>query len=233
MINKLSFTALFVVFAVALSLTACSGEDGTLYNDIMTMLGFDMNDYENEAAVRFLDDGDEVYEKIRGIVSILIYDSAHISTFETTREAAAGNIDAILNYMLKSSYSAYSGNAELLKAAETAYPQYHITTLIPKGDFESYVYRYFGGDSSVQHSSSARFTFLSKVNAYTTTGQPADSNVVVTVTGCVETSHTYRADITLSQNGESVDYKSMIMKRDDGTLYMKYLRLAETSDENK
>lgn len=225
--------AICSILAVTLSLTACSGGVATLYKDVMTMLGFDMNDYENEVAVEFLDDDDEVYEKIRGIVSILVYDSVYLSPFETTREAASGNVDAILNYMLKSSYSAYSGNSELLKKAEEAYPQYHITTLIPKEDYESYVYRYFGGDSSVQHSSSARFTFLSKVNAYTTTGQAVSSDVVVTVTNGVETAHTYRATITLSKDDEAAEYAAMIMKRDDGTLYMKYLRLAETSDENE
>lgn len=224
--NKLRLLSGCFVFFVMLSFSSCAGGEGSVYNGIMTMLGFDMNDYENEAAIKFPDSGDEIYGKVEGIVSILVYDSVYLSEFETTRDAAAGNIDAILNYMLKTSYSAYSGNSELLKEAEEIYPQYHITTLIPQADFETYVYRYFGGDSSVQHASSARFTFLSKLNAYTTTGQAATSEVEINITSCVETSHTYRVAFTLSKGEESVDYTSMIMKREDGTLYMKHLRLA-------
>ncbi len=222
--------AFCLLCAVCLSFVSCSGGEGTLYNSVMTMLGFDMNDYENEAAIHFPDKDDEIYGEIEGIISILIYDSVYLSTFETTRDAASGNVDAILNYMLKTSYSAYSGNSALLKEAEELYPQYHITTLIPKADYESYVYRYFGGGSSVQHASSARFTFLTKLNAYTTTGQPVTSEVEVDVTSCVETTHTYRVAFTLSKGSEEVDYTAMIMKREDGTLYMKHLRLAEASD---
>ncbi len=212
-----------------LLLTSCSDGDGSFYNSIMTMLGFDMNDYENEAAIHFPEESEPIFGEVELIVSILIYDSVYLTPFETTRDAASGNIDAILNYMLKTSYSAYSGNSELLKEAEEAYPQYHITTLIPKTDLEGYVYRYFGGDSSVQHASSARFTFLSKLDAYTTTGGAATSEVEIDVTDCVETEHTYRVAFTLTEGDESENYTAMIRKREDGTLYMKHLRLA--SDE--
>lgn len=225
--HNIRICAVCLFCAALLSFTSCSGGEGTVYNSVMTMLGFDMNDYENEAAIRFPEKGDEIYETVEGIVSILVYDSVYLSEFETTRDAASGNIDAILNYMLKTSYSAYSGNSELLKEAEEVYPQYHITTLIPQEDYESYVYRYFGGDSSVQHASSARFTFLTKLNAYTTTGQPVTSDVTVDVTSCVETAHTYRVEFSLEKGNESENYTAMIMKREDGTLYMKHLRLAE------
>ncbi len=210
------------------ALTSCgdSKDEHSLYNRVMTMLGFDMNDYESEAVIRFPDESDGIWDEVNEIISILVYDSADITPFETTRGAAEGNCDAILNYMLKTSYSAYSGNAALLEKAVEAYPQYNITTLIPKADYESCVYRYFGGDSSVRHNSSVRFTFLPKVEAYTTTGQPISSEVEIDVTKCVETAHTYRIDFTLTdKEGDSVNYHAMIMKREDGTRYMKYLKI--------
>ena len=131
------FFLLIAVFAVFFqSCGEGKGED-SLYNKVMTLLGFDMNDYENEAAIRFPDKNGEDVSEIKEILSILVYDSAEIYPFENTRDAAANNSDAILNYMLRTSYSAYSGNAELLSEAVEAYPQYNITTLIPKKDFES------------------------------------------------------------------------------------------------
>ncbi len=229
---KKRFFAVFILAVLVASLSSCA-DMGEMYNSVMTMLGFDMNDYENEAAIRFPDEDDEIYGQIEGIVAILIYDSVYITPFESTRDAASGNADAILNYMLKTSYSAYSGNPELLSQAEEAYPQYHITTLIPKADLESYVYRYFGGDSSVQHSSSARFTYLSRVDAYTTTGVAATSEVAVDVTECVETAHTYRVAFTLAEGDETADYTALIRKREDGTLYMKHLRLAGGESETE
>ncbi len=216
--------ALLLILSLCLCLTACSREEGSAYHSLMTLLGFDMNDYEHEVGTRFPGVNDPIYKTVSDMVSILIYDSVYITPFESTREAAAGNSDAILNYMLKTSYSAYSGNSALLQEAEKVYPQYHITTLIPKADYESYVYRYFGGDTSVQHVSTARFTYLSKLGAYTTTGQAVSPPVTVSVTKVVETSHTYRVNFTLTGENESVDYFSMIMKREDGTLYMRFVR---------
>ncbi len=218
-----------LLIAFALCFTACNAEEGSAYYTLMTLLGFDMNDYEHEVGTRFPGVNDPIYKTVSDMVSILVYDSVHITPFESTREAASGNSDAILNYMLKTSYSAYSGNSALLEEAEKVYPQYHITTLIPKADYESYVYRYFGGDTSVQHASTVRFTYLSKLGAYTTTGQAVSPSITVNVTKVVETSHTYRVNFTLSSETESVDYFSMVMKRNDGTLYMRFVR--EVTDE--
>lgn len=223
------FMLILAIISVFLPSCGDSAGEGGLYNRVMTLLGFDMNDYESETAIRFPDSDDEIITEIENIISILIYDSSEIYPFESTRDAAAKNGDAILNYMLRTSYSAYSGNASLLEDAEKAYPQYNITILIPENDYESCVYRYFGGDSSVQHYSTSRFTYLNKVGAYTTTGQTVSSDVAINITKCVETKHTYRVFFTLTDSdGTSVDYQSMIMKREDGTKYMKFLRNAET-----
>lgn len=231
--KKLNLLILAIALvSVYFSSCASSDDEESLYVKFMTLLGFDMNDYESEAAIRFPEENDEIVTEIKEIISILVYDSAEISPFETTRDAAAKNNDAILNYMLRTSYSAYSGNAALLEEAVKEYPQYNITTLIPKADYESCVYRYFGGDTSVQHSSSVRFTYLTKVSAYTTTGQPMSMEVEIDVTKCVETAHTYRVSFTLTDTeGDSVDYEAMIMKREDGTKYMKFLRYSDSTEE--
>ncbi len=229
----LRLTALLIVIMIVLPLTSCDTSEGSVYYNLMTLLGFDMIDYESEVGIRFPGTNDEIYKTVSDMITILVYDSVDIALFETTREASTGNSDAILNYMLRSSYSAYSGNSALLAEAEEIYPQYHITTLIPKADYESYVYRYFGGNTSVQHASTVHFTYLPKLNAYTTTGQPLSSDVVITVDSVVETAHTYRVEFTLSDGEESCCYKSMLMKRDDKTLYVRFVRLAEEADETK
>lgn len=216
------FIYIMSALTAALTLSACSGE---VYQSLMSALGFDMNDYEAEGIIRVPGTDDEAYSEIEKMIGILTLDSARIGTFESPREAASGNRDAILNYMLNTGYAGYSGNSALLSHASEEYPQYNITTLIPEGDLESTVYRWFGGDTSVQHESSLRYIYLSRVNAYTTTGQPLSVTVTLKINNCVETEHTYRVGFTLTdENGESASYSAMVMKREDETLYMRYLR---------
>ncbi len=199
----------------------------------MSILGFDMNDYESEDIIRTLSESDAEYADILKIIDILTLDSIRLSTFESPREAAAGNRDAILNYMLNNGYAAYSGNSELLTRASEEYPQYSITTLIPQGDLESTVYRYFGGDSSVQHGSSVRYMYLGRVSAYTTTGLPLATTVKVKITNASETEHTFRVSFQVTGTGaesgatETASYIAMFMKREDEKIYMRYLRAAE------
>ena len=222
-----------ILFSFCLSLYSCGdkNDEDSLYYKLMTALGFDMNDYESEQMVRMLDADDEEYKNIAAIIKILLIDNADITPFENSREASSGNCDAILNYMLNNSYAAYSGNAELLADAENEYPQYSITTLIPKTDYEGCVYRYFGGDSSVVHESSVRFIYLPKVGAYTTTGQPAPVTAEIWISMCCETANTYRITFTVGDaEGKSRGYTAMMMKREDGTIYMKYLRAAEETE---
>lgn len=221
-----------MLVASAVSLAACSG-GGSIYTSIMSAFGFDMNDYGAEDILRVLGPEDEGYEGIVKIIGILTLDSARIAPFENPRDAASGNRDAILNYMLNTSYAAYSGNSELLSMASEEYPQYNITTLIPEGDFESTVYRFFGGNSSVKHENSARYMYLERVGAYTAAGQPLSVTVTVNISNCVETDHTYRVAFTLTDETENTaSYTAMIMKREDGTMYMRYLRSEIREDKS-
>ncbi len=227
------FTAFMLAAVMPLSLSSCSGAD-SLYVSIMTALGFDMNDYESEAVLATIDEDDDVYAELENIISMLIYDSVYLEEFENPRAAASGNGDAILNYMLLTSYASYSGNSELLSSAEEEYPQYSITVLIPATDFENRVYSCFGGDMSVKHTGTVHFTYLSKVDAYTTTGQAVVNSVSIDITSVVETENTYRVEFTLTEPTEgedtgeiSMSYTSLYMKRDDETIYMKYLHAAD------
>ncbi len=214
-------------------LTSCGSAGGALYNNVMSFLGFDMNDYESEPATRILTADDEECAEMLRIIDMLTLDSVRLVPFETPREAAAGNRDAILNYMLNNGYAAYSGNSELLERAAEEYPQYSITTLIPEADLESTVYKCFGGDASVRHGNSVRYTYLSRVSAYTTTGLPLATTVTVTLSNICETEHTYRVSFTVTgTEGEggaevSENYTAMFMKREDETIYMRFLRAAD------
>ena len=176
-------------------------------------------DYENEVQGTPISSSDEKYDAIVSIVRILVSDSASIATFESPREAASGNADAILSYMLSENYSAYTGNLELLSKAKETYPQYNITTLIPVEDFEGVVYKYFGGDESVKNKSGVRFTYLPKVGAYTTTGaiptKLADVDVILAMKLKIHTVFAFG----LHDGQTSPKYDAMLIKRDDGTMY--------------
>ncbi|HOQ15106.1 MAG TPA: hypothetical protein PKZ58_08515 [Bacillota bacterium] len=222
---------MLIVLAIIPFISACGTKDSnSLSYKIMTFLGFDMHDYENEVQGAPISSDDERYDEIVSIVRMLVSDSASIATFESPREAAAGNADAILSYMLSENYSAYTGNLELISKANEAYPQYNITTLIPVEDFESVVYKYFGGDESVKNKSSVRFTYLPKVGAYTTTGAIPTKLADIDVILCYETENTYRIRFRILYEGQtSPKYDAMLIKRDDGTMYMRFLREIEES----
>jgi hypothetical protein len=223
-----------IVLAVIPFTASCDTKDSSsLSYKLMTFLGFDMHDYENEVQGTPISSSDEKYDAIVSIVRILVSDSASIATFESPREAASANADAILSYMLSENYSAYTGNLELLSKAKETYPQYNITTLIPVEDFEGVVYKYFGGDESVKNKSGVRFTYLPKVGAYTTTGAIPTKLADVDVILCYETENTYRVRFRLSYDGQtSPKYDAMLIKRDDGTMYMRFLREMKDSTNN-
>lgn len=220
-----------IVLAVIPFTASCDTKDSSsLSYKLMTFLGFDMHDYENEVQGTPISSDEEMYDTIVSIVRILVSDSASIATFESPREAASGNADAILSYMLSENYAAYTGNLELLSKAKEAYPQYNITTLIPVEDFEGVVYKYFGGDESVKHKSGVRFTYLPKVGAYTTTGAIPTELANIDVILCYETENTYRIRFRILYEGQtSPKYDAMLIKRDDGTIYMRFLREMEES----
>ena len=133
--------------------------------------------------------------------------------------------DSVLNYMLNKSYSKYTGNITLLDQVKEAYPHMQVSAIIPAEDFENTVYTYFGGRQKIKNVTSTLFMYLEKVNAYITVAQPQESNVQFEIQKIEETENTYRVYFRCILYEEvSPLYKTLIIKRDDGNSYFRYLR---------
>ena len=210
-----------VLFLMIL-MTSCSPFGG-----IAEKLGFDIYDYMGEKVLNVLPaDGSEA-EMAEDVLKILVTDSLHLETFDSTEDAIALYSDSVLQYMLADGFAKYSGNSELIEKASEQYPGYVITVIIPQSDFEATMYRYFGGDVKIMHGDTARFTYLSRAGAYTTSLMPHGERFSPSVTYIAETERTYRVRFVVRDlkdpSSVSGEYFALIIKRGDGTYYIKKL----------
>ena len=191
---------------------------------ILDKLGFDTYDYMSESVTVTHKTDSEIAGVLKNVLSVLITDSPELVTFESMGDAIKSYRDAVLDYMLETGYSMYSGNTRLIGEAEKAYPEYSITQIIPESDFEATMYRYFGGDVMINHKDGSRFRYLDKVEAYVPTVAIGASGFEAEITAVSETDKTYRVWFCVaSKNVTSEEYFALIIKRDDGTLYIKKL----------
>ena len=202
---------------------------------LLDQLGFDTYDYMGEEIQRTLPaDGPEA-SRLTDLLTMLITDSDDLPTFTGMGEAIREYRDTVLTYMLSTGYLKYSGNTALIEEAERAYPEFHITQVIPEGEFESVMYEIFGGDVKITHRDGERFQYLSRVGAYVTTLMPEAAQYRPKITDLKETEKTYRVRFRVIPVGEtgsdgtmSPEYFALIIKREDGTRYIK--RLQNTAD---
>lgn len=199
---------------------------------LLDQLGFDTYDYMSEPVQRSVPTDGEESAELEALLGILITDSEQLPTFERMGDAIREYRDAVLTWMLKSSYTKYSGNTALIHKAEQAYPEYHITQIIPEGEFEATMYRCFGGDVKITHKNGERFFYLPKVNAYISPVMPEDSGLRARIVSIDETNRTWRVRFqVLPEDGEAdrdtVTYFALVIKREDGTLYIKKLLTEE------
>ncbi len=204
-----------IIFLSALTLTSCQ---------IADKLGFDTYDYMSENVLLTYDIESETSLELEEFLQILITDSPNLATFENMNDAIKEYSDAVLTYMLDTGYSKYSGNIALIDKAEREYPEYNITQIIPEREFEATMYRYFGGNVMITHKDSARFKYLDKVGAYISPVMPTSSGLTADITSLSETEKTYRVTFkVIGEATESDEYFALVIKRDDGTLYIKKL----------
>lgn len=206
---------LLALVLVALSLCGCG-----LYD----LLGIDTHDYSAEESISTLETDGEVAAAIEEMICIMVQNTPYLSEFNNPSDAAELYRNGVLCRILESNYAKYNGNIELITEARELYPTLHITTVIPAVDFEGTVYRYFGGTASVGNRSTDLFTYLDKVDAYVSMGIGVDNSAKIEFSEIYETQNTYVATFTNSMN-ETVagPYRLLLMKREDGTFYMKSL----------
>ena len=207
-----------ILLCLLLCLSLCSC---TLYD----ILGIDTHDYAAEQKTQTLDENSDVAKELLDIIPMMVQNSPYLYEFDTPSEAAELYRDGILCFILARNFAKYNANVELISETKEQYPTYELTTVIPALDFESTVYRYFGGTSSVSNSSTELFTYLDKVDAYVSVGIGVDNSADIKISELYETENTYVCAFTCTMNGEtSPVYRLLIMKRDDGTFYIKSLK---------
>lgn len=200
-------------------LTSCA-----LGDTILSALGFDTYDYEGESVTAYLEADDAKVAELSEAVKMLSVNTPFLYEFEKSSKAVSRCSDALLNYMLCTSFSKYTGNPELLEGAVKEYPELQILSLIPGEDYENFVYTYFGGDVKLTHKSGTLFTYLERADAYSALTVPIENNVVVNVISCEETERTYRLTFRNSLDDiVSPVYRALIVKREDGSFYFRSL----------
>jgi len=204
---------LLICSLLVLSLCSCS-----LYD----ILGIDTHDYVAEESVAKLSYDGEVASEIIDIISMMVQNSPYLHEFDNPTDAAELYRDGILCAVLAKNFSKYNANVELIAEAREKYPVYELTTVIPAVDFESTVYRYFGGAVSVNNNSTKLFTYLEKVDAYVSVGISVDNSADISISELYETENTYVCTFSCAMNQETSPlYRVLCMKRDDGTFYIK------------
>ena len=207
--------------AIALScLTSCG-----VVNEFFAKLGFDTHDYDGEAIIATFDADSDKAAELSEMVLTLSINSTELPIFNSTADGIEMCRDSLLNYMLVNNYTKYTGNLNLLDRAAAAYPYLKISTVIPADDFENEAYRYFGGKQKVENKNGKLFTYLDKIDSYTTVVEPSDNELNVRVISLEETEKTFRFRFRLEIDGtESDEYFALIIKRADNSCYFKYVK---------
>ncbi len=218
------------IFALVL-LVQLLGTLGTLTScGLLDRLGFDTYDYMSEPVIKTHDASGETAAMLEDLLLILVTDSPVLPTFGNMAEAITNYRDAVLEYLLAGDYAKYSGNAKLIERAVKEYPEYQITQVIPELEFESAMYRCFGGDVMISHEDGSKFRYLADAAVYIPMLAVADSGYTADVTSLAETEKTYRVRFRVKSEPdttgtvtESDEYFALVIKREDGTLYIKKL----------
>ena len=214
---------LFLCALLILPLASCGAAE-----NLLGRLGFDTHDYRGEKTQRVHAPDSETAEMLAAMMRRLSVNSPILTPFSGAKEAADACRDGVLNQLLESGYAQYAGNRALLARAADAYPQLQISVLIPAADFETVIYASFGGSERIVNRSGELFRYLDKIDAYTTAATPQPSSVVTTVLLCEETERTYRLTFENSLDGVvSPAYFALIIKREDGSLYIRSLETAK------
>lgn len=205
-----------VFSALLLSLALCSCR---VLSDISGSLGFGRQDYIGEEVKGQVPLDGEVADEIRSMIKMLSIDSVKLPEFDKMKDAVTLCHDSLLNYMLYTDYPKYAGNPDLLADAEREYPGLYVSQIIPASEFESMMYRYFGGNVKISHGDSRAFKYLSRVQAYVPVGHPISDAFDVELSEISETENTYLISFSCSNEKVSMSYDAVIVKRDDGTMY--------------
>ena len=198
-----------VLLAALLSLLSCNSATGGNYS------------VEEVTGVVLADS--DTFAMLSEMLGMLTFDSAEIPDFDNMKDAIGLFRDSVLNYMSGTSYAKYAGNSALIEKVNEKYPGLNVIEVIPADDFESVMYRYFGGSVKITHASGRIFRYLDAADAYIPVTAPINGGVDMTLKEVLETENTYRLTFTCSTDESVTEYYALVIKRDDGSCYFNAL----------
>lgn len=176
-------------------------------------------DYSVEEVIGVVSADSKIYAELYDMLGMLTVDSIKIPEFDNMKDAIGLFRDSVLNYMSGKSYAKYAGNSELIAKVAEKYPDLDIIEVIPAAEFESSMYRHFGGSVKITHASGRIFRYLSAADAYIPVTAPVSGNIDITLNEVLETENTYRLLFSCSTGEKSADYFALVVKREDGSFY--------------
>ncbi len=209
------------ILALLLATLLVFGIFGCGEEEVNDLLGGN-EDYSKEESLGDIESA-SVISSMTSAVTALTVNSADLPEFSSPGEIIASCQDAILNYMLSADYSRFSSNTSLLAEISAQYPNMTVTAAIGAKDYESALYKLFGYSGTVRHGETKRFSYLTRVKAYTPMAPATASNVALDIQSAYETEHTYQMTFfALLEDEMSPLYTAVFIKKDSGS-YLKSL----------
>ncbi|MEE0969085.1 MAG: hypothetical protein U0M06_06920 [Clostridia bacterium] len=208
--------SLLIIFFI-LALSSCSGK----------IIENKTADYSGETVIGSASGDTEVISELSDIIYALTIDSLKLPEFSDMNTAIEKCSDSLLNHLLTTNYSRFSGSTEVLRKAAEEYPQMSISAAIGSGDFEGALYKYFGHGGNIRHSDTARFRYLSKISAYIPAVREQANSFSLDIRSIEETQSTYRMSFYLTEGDEvSPEYYAVFVKRENSGSYIQSLKKA-------
>ena len=210
--NKKSFKALLLFFIILICFQSCSFKE---------MIESGTQDYSNEPVIDSATEDDDVVSELSEIIYALTIDSLTLPCFSDTSSAISKCGDSLLNHLLTTNYSRFSGSTEALQKAAKEYPHLGITAAIGKGDYEGALYKYFNHGGNIRHSDTSRFRYLSKIEVYIPAVQAQANSFELDIVSIDETQSTYRMTFYCTDGEEvSPEYYAVFVKRENSSCYI-------------
>ncbi len=182
-------------------------------------------DYSGESVIGTAEGNTAVVSELSEIIYTLTINALPLPEFSDTAGAISKCGDSLLNHLLTTNYSRFSGNTEVLSKAAEKYPQMGITAAIGASDFEGALYRYFNHGGNIRHSDTTRFRYLSKISAYVPAVREQANTFSLDIISIHETKSTYRMNFYCKMDEEvSPEYYAVFVKREKGGCYIQSLK---------
>lgn len=190
------------------------------------------NEYLNESVIGSASENTAVISELSNIIGALTLDSVRLPEFSDISTAISKCSDSLLNHLLTTNYSRFSGNTAVKEAAEK-YPELGINAAIGASEYEGALYKYFNHGGNIRHSDTARFRYMTKIEAYVPAVQSVANSFSLEIVSIDETPNTYRMTFYCIRGNEvSPEYNAVFVKREKGGCYIASVRAVASEKVN-